>query len=253
MYADLDGKVVIVTGGGAGIGEAIARAFADDGCKVVVAGRRKEPIERVAGAISGLAVPADVSKEADVAALIGACEAAFGRLDILINNAAVVGPTVSVADEDAATWDETFAINVRGVALCIKHAAALLKKSRGAIVNISSIAGIQANPRRGAYAASKHAVLGLTHAAAFELGPDGVRVNAVCPGGVDTEMFRELLPLRKGSEGMDIDQLVERAGSGNALGRLAKPDEVAQATLFLASDAAGAITGQHLVVDAGKR
>ena len=253
MYADLKDKVVIVTGGGAGIGEAIARAFADDGCKVVVAGRRKEPIERVAGAISGLAVPTDVSKEDDVAALIGACEAAFGRLDVLVNNAAVVGPTVSVAEEDAAAWDETFAINVRGVALCIKHAVPHLRKTQGAIVNISSIAGIRANPRRGAYAASKHAVLGLTQAAAFELGPDGVRVNAVCPGGVDTEMFRELLPLRAGSEGMSIDQLVERAGAGNALGRLTSPEEVAQTTLFLASAAAGAITGQHLVVDAGKR
>ena len=253
MYADLNGKVVIVTGGGAGIGKSIARAFADDGCKVVVAGRRKEPIERVANAVSGLAVQTDVSKEAGVAALINSCKAAYGRLDVLVNNAAVVGPTVGVADEDAATWDETFAINVRGVALCIKHATPLLRETRGAIVNISSIAGIQANPRRSAYAASKHAVLGLTQAAAFELGPDGVRVNAVCPGGVDTEMFRELLPLRAGSEGMSIEQLVERAGAGNALGRLASPEEVAQTTLFLASAAAGAITGQHLVVDAGKR
>ena len=253
MYADLNGKVVVVTGGGAGIGEAIARAFADNGCHVVVAGRRQEPIERVADAISGLAVRTDVSKEADVVGLIGACVAAHGRLDVLVNNAGVVGPTVGVADEDAAAWDETFAVNVRGVALCIKRAAPLLRKTRGAIVNISSIAGIKANPRRGAYAASKHAVLGLTEAAAFELGPDGVRVNAVCPGGVDTEMFRELLPLRAGSEGMSVDQLVERASAGNALGRLATSEEVAQTTLFLASAAAGAITGQHLVVDAGKR
>ena len=253
MYEDLKGKAVIVTGGGAGIGEAIARAFADDGCRVVVAGRRKEPIERVAAAISGLAVQTDVSKEADVAALIGACEAAFGRLDVLVNNAAVVGPTVGVAEEDVAAWDETFAINVRGVVLCIKHAAPLLRKTRGAIVNISSIAGLKANPRRGAYAASKHAVLGLTQAAAYELGSDGVRVNAVCPGGVDTEMFRELLPLRKGSDGMSVEQLVEDAGAGNALGRLATPEDVAKASLFLASAAAGAITGQHLAVDAGKR
>ena len=253
MYADLNGKAVIVTGGGAGIGEAIARAFAEDGCKVVVAGRRKEPIERVAGAISGLAVQTDVSKEADVAALIGACDAAFGRLDVLVNNAAVVGPTVGVAEEEVAAWDETFAINVRGVALCIKHAAPFLRKTRGAIVNISSIAGLKANPRRGAYAASKHAVLGLTQAAAYELGPDGVRVNAVCPGGVDTEMFRQLLPLRAGSEDMSIDQLVMNAGAASALGHLPTPEDVAQAALFLASAAAGAITGQHLVVDAGKR
>ena len=253
MYADLNGKAVIVTGGGAGIGEAIARAFAEDGCKVVVAGRRKEPIERVAGAISGLAVQTDVSKEADVAALIGACDAAFGRLDVLVNNAAVVGPTVGVAEEEVAAWDETFAINVRGVALCIKHAAPFLRKTRGAIVNISSIAGLKANPRRGAYAASKHAVLGLTQAAAYELGPDGVRVNAVCPGGVDTEMFRQLLPLRADSEDMSIDQLVMNAGAASALGHLPTPEDVAQAALFLASAAAGAITGQHLVVDAGKR
>ena len=250
MYADLDGKVVIVTGGGAGIGEAIARAFADDGCKVVVAGRRKEPIERVAGAISGLAVPADVSKEADVAALIGACEAAFGRLDILINNAAVVGPTVSVADEDAATWDETFAINVRGVALCIKHAAPLLKRTRGAVVNLTS-RGVR--PGRGDYVASKSALFGLNQAAAQELGPFGVRVNALSPGTVNTEMSRLSIAQVTRREGCSEEEVLKAHYlDKTAMRRMVEPDEVAAAALFLAGDGAGAVTGTELVVNGGR-
>ncbi|MDP6882611.1 MAG: SDR family NAD(P)-dependent oxidoreductase, partial [Rhodospirillales bacterium] len=121
MSEKLDGKVAVVTGAGAGIGEAIARLFSEHGCRVVIADRSAQAAERVAGDISGLAVTADVTHEAQVADLFKACEEAYGRLDILVNNAGHPGPTVKVEDEDMAVWDETIAVNLSGVILCIKH------------------------------------------------------------------------------------------------------------------------------------
>ena len=252
MSGRLDGKTAVVTGGGTGIGEAIARLFAAEGCRVVVAGRRNEPIARVAGEISGLAVQADVTDEARVAALFKACDDSYGRLDVLVNNAALPGPTVDVADQDMEAWDQTFAVNVRGVILCMKHAVPLLKRRGGAVINMSSVAAIRAKPRRGAYAASKHAVLGITQAAAYELGVHGIRVNAVCPGGVDTAMLRRIIGNGAWGQGTSEADAMRRSADGNALRRLAAPRDIAEAALFLASDAAGAITGEYLTVDAGR-
>ena len=146
MTAGLEGKVAVVTGGGSGLGEVIARRFAASGCAVVVAGRRSQPLEAVAAAIGGLAVATDVRDEAQVQALFAACEAAYGRLDVLVNNAGTTGPTVPAVEMEAAAWDETMAVNARGTVLCIKHAMALLKRG-GAIVNMSSRVGLYGKRR----------------------------------------------------------------------------------------------------------
>ena len=247
-----DAKVCVVTGSGTGIGAEIARLFAADGYRVVVSGRRRQPLEQVAADINGLAVAVDVSDEDQVRALFAACHRAYGRLDVLVNNAAVRGPVMTISDMDVAGWDETMAINVTGVALCIKHAVPLLKRQGGSIINISSVAGLKGKATRSPYSASKFAVNGLTQAVAFEIGADGIRVNAICPGGVTGERFLTSQVMRAKVLGTTAETLIrDQYEEPSALKRLVEAGEVAQATLFLASAAASAITGEVLVVDCG--
>ena len=253
MGETLDGKVAVITGGGTGIGAEIARAFAKEGCRVVVSGRRRPPIEAVAAEVGGLAVAADVSDEVQVAALIAACDEAYGRLDILVNNAAVRGPVMPVAEMDIAGWDEAMAINVRGVVLCTKHAVPLLRRQGGSVVNISSVSGLRGKATRSPYSASKFAVNGITQAVAFEVGADGIRVNAICPGGVTGKRFLTSQAMRAKVLGTTAEELIKTQYTDSAaLGRLIEPEEVASAAVFLASDAASAITGELLVVDCGR-
>ncbi|MDP6788199.1 MAG: SDR family oxidoreductase [Rhodospirillales bacterium] len=250
MEGALDGKVAVVTGGGRGIGEAIARGFAAAGARVVIAGRRAEPIERVAGEIGGLAHVTDISDETQVHALMAACDGAHGRLDILVNNAAIGGLRKMVEEMDEAGFDESLAINVNGVMLCTKHATPLLKRQGGAIINLSSRL---ISRGRSDYIAAKFAKFGMTQAAAQELGPFGIRVNALWPAGVDTEMFRASLKVWARNEGISEEEYARtRMIEPSALGRLVKPEEVAAAAVFLASDAASAITGTTLRVNAGR-
>lgn len=254
MGEALNGRAAIVTGGGTGIGEAIARRFAEEGCKVVVAGRRAQEIERVAGDIGGLAVTTDVAIEDDVKALIRACDDAYGRLDVLVNNAGNGGARAALADMEMADWDRTFAVNLRGVAMCIKYAVPLLSRQGGSIVNISSRDGLHgARPTRSDYVASKHALTGLTEAVAQELGPLGIRVNDVCPGAVVTDiMNRSVAVLAKtlGKSEEDIWQTHYRDAA--ALRKTVEPAEVAAMALFLACDEGSAVTGTHLKVDSGR-
>ena len=253
MTAGLEGKVAVVTGGGSGLGEAIARRFAASGCAVVVAGRRSQPLEAVAAAIGGLAVATDVRDEAQVQALFAACEAAYGRLDVLVNNAGTTGPTAPAVDMDVAAWDETMAANARGTVLCIKHAMGLLKRGGGAIVNMSSRVGLYGKAARSAYAASKFAIRAITESVAAEVGRWGVRVNSVCPGGVDTALFRSVVAARAESLGVVADALLQAEYVASAaLGRLVSAADVADAVTFLAGAEAAAITGEHILVDAGR-
>ncbi len=253
MSGLLDGKVAVVSGGGSGIGEAVARLFAAEGCRVVVAGRRPAPIERVADDIAGLAITTDVGREDDVAALIAACDDAFGRLDILINNAGMVPPRAGVEDQDTIPWEATFAVNVRGVILCIKHAAPMLKRRGGAIVNMASRVALHGFPGQIPYSASKFAVLGITQSVAQELGPFGVRVNALCPSATLTEEQRQRLAERARDQGHTVDEQLEtEILTAGALYRAVMPEDVAATTLFFASNRSSAITGQHLVIDAGR-
>ena len=253
MGSRLKNKVAVVTGGGSGIGEAIARAFADEGCRVVISGRRAAQIEKVAEEIAGTAIVADVSVEKDVAALMTAAAGSDGTIDILINNAGITGPVANAEDLDMLAWDETVAINLRGVILCIKHAAPFLKVQGGSIINMSSLMGLRGYPMRSAYSATKFAVIGITQAIAHELGPHGVRVNALCPGAVNGELMTRVIAARAAAEARSEEEII-RANYTDvaAMRKWVEPEEVAATAVFLASEAASSITAESIKVDAGR-
>jgi NAD(P)-dependent dehydrogenase (short-subunit alcohol dehydrogenase family) len=193
----LAGRIALITGGGTGIGKAISLRFAAAGARVIVSGRTAESIEQVAAQISGSAVCADVTREADVAALFDQVQSRYNRLDILVNNAGMPGPIASIAEMDTALWDECMAVNVRGPMLCMKQAARIMTaQGYGSIVNMSSLMGLQGYPMRSAYSASKFALIGMTQAVAREVGPHGVRVNALCPGAVSGELMDRVVARR---------------------------------------------------------
>ena len=250
----LDGRVALVTGGGTGIGAAIARAFAGVGARVVIAGRNAARLSAVAEELGADAFAADVGDEASVAALYGHIDAGPGGPDILVNNAGVTGPVARAADMDIAAWDETMAINVRGTLLCIKYAVPRMRaRGGGSIINMSSLMGLRGTSMRSAYTASKYAVLGITDAIAQEVGVDNIRVNALCPGAVNGELMQRVVAARVAAEGKSLDEIIRANYTDKAsLRRWVEPGEVAAAALFLASPAASAITGERLRVDAGR-
>jgi NAD(P)-dependent dehydrogenase (short-subunit alcohol dehydrogenase family) len=254
MRGALVRKVAVVTGGGTGIGRAVARALADEGYAVVIAGRTLASLEQSAAGRAGMvAVETDVSREADVERLFEVCDERFGRLDVLVNNAGVTGPVCSAEGMDTTAWEETFAINVRGVMLCIKHAIPRLKLAGGgAIVNISSLMGLRGQPMRSAYAATKFAVIGITESVAHEVGIHNIRVNALCPGAVNGELMERVVARRGEVEGRAREEITAKYTDVAALRRWVEPEEVARAVVFLASDGAGAITGERIKVDAGR-
>ena len=253
MAARLAGKVAVVTGGGSGIGAAVARLLAREGCRVVVAGRREDLVRAVAHEVGGMAFAADVTVDAEVAGLFDACDGRFGRLDVLINNAGYGGGGLIAAEEmDFAAWDRTFAVNVRGPMFCIARAIPLLRRQGGTIVNVASIAGLKPNRLQIPYGASKAALVNLTKSVADELGAYGIRVNAICPGAVDTDLYRGNAGRRVAATAGTIDDDKRRIASSSALDRLTAAEEVASGVLFLASAASGSMTGTHMVMDAGK-
>ena len=255
MAGALAGKVAIVTGGGTGIGRAIAALFVAEGARVVIAGRKADVLEAAARAIGAQAHVADVTVEAEAERLIGETVARFGGLDILVNNAGITGPVAKAEALDIAAFEETMSINVRGTMLCIKHAVpALRARGGGSIINMSSLMGLRGStPMRTAYTASKFAVIGLTEVVAQEVGADRIRVNALCPGAVNGELMERVIAARSVAEGRPPEEVIRVHYTDKAaLRRWVEPEEVAAAALFLASDASAAVTGERIRVDAGR-
>ncbi len=253
-YCRLDGKLAIVTGGGSGIGEATARVFADAGAIVVVAGRRIEPLERVAAEIGGHAIACDVSEQEQVRSLFATALKINGRVDVLLNNAGGPGPIAPVAEVDMDAWVDCMKINLLGAMYCLQEAARIMSAQKsGSIINMSSLMGIQGYPMRSAYVASKFALIGITETMARELGPANVRVNALMPGAVSGENMDRILKRRAEAEGRTVEE-IERANYTDvaALRRWVTPEEVGQAALYYASDLSSAITGDKMKVDCGR-
>jgi NAD(P)-dependent dehydrogenase (short-subunit alcohol dehydrogenase family) len=246
----MDGKVAVVTGGGSGIGRATALALAQRGALVVVSDIRKEAAEETVALAQGLgcgrsiAVACDVARPADVEAMVQSALRTFGRLDIGVNNAGVTGPALRAGDLAEAEWDQVMAINLKGVWLCLKHEVeAMLRVEGGAIVNVASMAGLRGGNRTAAYTASKHGVLGLTKSAALDYASHGIRINAVCPGPIETPMLERLTSNNEG--------LARQLSQSMPMGRAGTPEEVAEAIAWLCSDQASFVTGHALPVDGG--
>ncbi len=245
-------KVAVVTGAGSGIGRAIARRLAVDGYAVVASDVDPGSATRVAEEIDGVSVTADVTDPEAVSRLGEFVSERFERLDLWVANAGVsrMSPFVDIPLE---SFDRTMAVNLRGVFLCGQAAARrMIDKGGGAIVNVASMAGKQGRTAFLAdYVASKFAVIGLTQAMAYELGPYGVRVNSVCPGFVDTPMQDRHLSWGSALRGVGAEELRARMVADTPLGRLEEPDDVAEVVAFLASDSARFITGEALAVNGG--
>jgi NAD(P)-dependent dehydrogenase (short-subunit alcohol dehydrogenase family) len=246
---DFTGQVALVTGASSGMGLATAQAFAEAGAAVVLADINDQTLgaatdQLTASGHRALAVSCDVANEDQAAAMVERAVATFGRLDMAFNNAGIQVPPTDAADEPAEHFDRVHAINLRGVWTCMKHELHQMRaQGSGAIVNCSSLGGLVGLPGRAAYHASKHGVIGLTRSAALEYAPRGIRINAVCPGTIETPMVRDMID--KG----DLD--VPEAVKNQPIGRLGQADEIAAAVLWLCSPAASFVLGVALPVDGG--
>lgn len=247
---------MVVTGAAGGIGREVALRFAAEGARVVAAdlgGGDLDETVRLVQAAGGeaIGVVADVTDEAQVGGYVTAAVETFGRLDALVNNAGIEGAVRPLTETDVDHFDNVLAVNVRGVFLGMKHAAPVIAaQGGGAIVNLSSVAGLGGTPGIVAYGASKHAVIGVTKTAAMEFAPLKIRVNAVCPSPVETRMMRAL---EAGMNPADPEAVHAFMAASIPLGRYGEPSDVASLVLFLCSDEASFLTGAAIPIDGGMR
>jgi len=251
LYKELDGKVAIVTGASSGIGKATAKVFASQGAKLALVGRKQAALDEVLKSITaqggeGIAIAADVTVEKDCERIVHDSVAKFGKLDILVNAAGMIA-NGTIENTTLQQWDDMFKINVRSVFYLMHLVMPHIIKTKGNVVNVSSVNGQRSFPNVLAYCSSKAALDHMTRCAALELASKGVRVNAVCPGVTITELHR-----RGGMDEATYQKFLEHSKETHPLGRVGNPEEVADLVLFLASPRAGWITGVTYLIDGGR-
>lgn len=258
----LESKVAIITGGGQGIGRAIALAFAKEGAKVVIADINKEGSQEVVELITkmggkAVAIPTDISKEKEVEQLMSEAVGVFGRIDILVNNSGIGGPTANVVDMDLDKWNEVLAVDLTGTMLCSKHVLKYMIPQRsGNIVNIGAEGGRAGDgrsgyPMRTPYCCAKMAVIGLTESLSQEVGPYNIRVNSVSPGAVKGDRIIRVVKGRAAATGVPFEELMSQLTQNYSLGRMTEEAEVASVAVFLASDESSSITAQTIAAHCG--
>ena len=254
----LQDKVVIITGGGSGIGKAIATVFGSEGANVVVAGRNilnlKEVVRQIESSRGkAISIAADVSDESQVKNVVEQTITKYGRIDVLVNNHAHMPPLdADVIDMPLDYWNKSIEVNLTGTMMLTKEVLKqMIPHQTGSIVNISSIAGTTADPSHSAYSATKWGIIGFTTSLAGEVGKYNIRANCLSPAGTLTEGFQNGMATLAKEKGMTYDEFMNKILQSYAMKRVAKPSEIATAALFLASDDASAITGQNLIVSCG--
>jgi len=254
---ELSGSVALVTGASRGLGYVITERLLQAGAQVAMLGHEREALSQAAARLAAgpgqaFAIPADITCEEEVRAAFQEVSRRCGRLDLLVNNAGIAGPTAPVNEITREQWDQVLAVNLTGAFLCSREAVQMMvPASRGKIINISSMAGKIGYPLRTPYAASKWALLGLTMTLAQELGPRHVQVNAICPGPVEGERMDQVIRQRARAAGASVEATRRQFEAATALRRFVRPEDVAELVLYLASPAGDNITGQAIDVSAG--
>jgi 3-oxoacyl-[acyl-carrier protein] reductase len=253
-------KVVIITGAGDGLGEVMAHLFAREGAHLTLAGRRTELLEGVAAAVRAkggraIARTTDVTDEAAVIAMVADTVAEYGRVDVMCNNAAQPGKDLHIWEQTLENWNATIAVDVTAAMLCSREVVkqSMLERKSGSIVNFSSTAGLEGIERKSHYSTAKAGLRTLTKVVAKEVGPHGIRVNCLVPGGIQTDLLRNYWRRLAEEQGVTWEDIRDKGARSTALRRIATPEEIANVALFLASDESSAITGQSIVADCGSQ
>ncbi len=254
---DLEGKVAIVTGASRGIGREIARAFAAEGASLVLAARSAGALDELAEELCGrgttvVTVPTDMTRSDQVERLADTAMRLRGRIDVMVNNAGLAGPTVGIVDLDPGAWAEVLESNLTTCYLgCRAVVPAMMAQRSGAIINLSSISGKRPLLFRAGYCAAKMGVIGLTRELALELGPHGITVNAICPGSVTGERIDAVIAAQARARGLSTDEVAREFAASSPLGRLVPPEDVAAMAVYLAGPHGRSITGEDVNVNAG--
>ena len=255
MSGRLAGKVVIITGASSGLGPVMARLFAAEGASLLLAARKEELVLQAAADAGNGAIGmcADVTDEADVAAMVDRAMTGFGQVDILMNNAAAPGKDLYIWEQTLENWNATIAIDLTAAMLCTREVLnrSMLARGSGAIVNFSSTAGWTGIPRKTHYCSAKSALRAFTKTVALEVGPKGIRCNCLVPGGIDTELYRNYVRRIAGEKGVSYEEQRAKDEAQVPLRTISTPEDVANLALFLASDESRTITGQSINCDAG--
>jgi NAD(P)-dependent dehydrogenase (short-subunit alcohol dehydrogenase family) len=253
----LKDRVAVITGGGSGIGLAITRAFHSEGAIVVIVARTASRLKEVADTINASggrakAIPADISDENQVRRMVAQTLAEYGKIDTLVNNAGIAGPTAKVVDMELDKWNEVLAVNLTGMMLCSREVLKdMITRKSGNIINISSVGGMSGFPMRSPYCVSKMGVIAFTETLAIEVGEHNIRVNCISPAAVRGDRILNAAKAKAKALGVDREEILARLIKDFSLKRLIEPSEVAAAAVFLASDESSAITGHTLAVNCG--